>query len=250
MEMIGMAAVRTQMWFLVLAIVTWHGPVASQERVDHALGDFEYVASPIGVLIAAPHGTFDAYTDTLAIAAARQAGAGYVVARKFSLGKNRINVNRPTEGAFVGCSQEPQTARAQDVYGTYLRLVANAASGKPLRLYVEIHGNSNQRTAQSIEVATVGISAAQAQKVKDGYSAMLARARERVSAYPELALIIEPVDRVYYTASCAKKIGIFATEAVPRGVHFEFPRVAREGDALQVSASLVSDIVRQILNDQ
>ena len=245
-----MRMVRTQIWFLVLAIVTWHGPVASQERVDHALGDFEYVASPNGVLIAAPHGTFDAYTDTLAIAAARQLGAGYMVARKFSPGKVRINVNRPTEGAFAGCSEEPRTERAKDVYGAYARLVAIAGSGKPLRLYVEIHGNSNQRTAQNIEVATVGISAAQAQKVKEGYSAMLARARERASAYPELALLIEPLDRVYFTASCAKKIGIFATEAAPRGVHFEFPRVAREGDALQGSASLVSDIVRQILNDR
>jgi hypothetical protein len=248
--MIELRMARTQIWFLMLAMVTWHGPAASQDRVDHALGDFEHVASPNGLLIAAPHGTFDAYTDALAIAAARQLGAGYLVARKFSPGKIRINVNRPTEAAFVGCSEEPQTERAKDVYGAYSRLVANAGSGKPLRLYVEIHGNSNQRTAQNIEVATVGISAAQAQKVKEGYSAMLARARERAPAYPELALLIEPLDRVHYTASCAKKIGIFATEAAPRGVHFEFPRVAREGDALQGSASLIADVVRQLLNDR
>ena len=240
-----------KMWssFLVLVIVAWHEPATSQERVVHALGSFEYVATPDGVLIAAPHGTFDVYTDTLAIAAARQLGAGYVVARQFSLNKVRINVNRPTEGASLSCSQESRTARAQDVYGTYARLVTNAASGNPLRLYVEIHGNSNQRTAQQLEVATVGITVAQSKRVKDGYAAMLGRAKERASAYPELTLLVEPLDRIYYTASCAKKIGIFATDIAPRGVHFEFPRAAREGDALQGSASLVADIIRQLLNE-
>ncbi len=250
MEIIDIRNVRVRLSFLTLVIFTWHAPATSQERVGHALGSFEYVATPDGVLIAAPHGTFDAHTDTLAIAAARQLGTGYLVARQFVPNKTRINVNRPSEGALLSCSQEAGSERAQDVYGAYTRLVATAASGKPLRLYVEIHGNSNQQTAQKIEIATIGTTAAQAQRVKAGYVAMLARARERASGYPELTLHIEPLDRIYYTASCAKKIGIFATDSVPRGVHFEFPRVAREGDALQGSASIVADVIRQILNEQ
>lgn len=231
------------------ALVLAHAAAMAQERVGHALGEFEILAAPEGVLVAAPHGTADAYSDRIAIAAAGELRAGYLVARRFMPPRVRINVNRPTEGAFLPCAEEAHTDRARDVYEAYGGLVARAAAGNPLRLYVEVHGNSNAQTARNIEVATVGITAAQARKVKEAYAGMLARARERAPDYPEFNLLIQPVDRVYYTAGCAKKLGIFASEWVPRGLHFEFPRVAREGDALRASVSLVSDIVRLVLDN-
>jgi hypothetical protein len=235
---------------LALALAVWHGPAAGAEYVGHALGEFELAATTNGLLIAAPHGTFDANTAALAIEAARLLEAGYVVARQFTPNKVRMNVNRPTEGAHLACAQEAETGRARHVYDTYARLVTRAASGKPLRLYVEIHGNSNPRSAQHIDVATVGITAAQARRAKEGYPGMLVRARDRASAYPELALLIEPLDRVFFTAACTKRIGIFAEEIAPRAVHIEFPRSAREGDALHGSAALVAAIVRRILDEQ
>ena len=228
-----------------LASLAWHSPAGSQERLRHALGEFEYVASSSGVLIAAPHGTFDANTPPIVIAAAGQVGAGHVIAWRFVADKIRINVNRPTEGAFVGCAQEAQTDRAKSVYDAYAGIVQKAAAGNALRLYVEVHGNSNPKTAQNIEVATVGFTAAEVQAAKDGYAAMLARVRGGVPDYPELALLIEPVDRITYTATCAKKFGVLAS--APRGIHFEFPRSARDRGTIPGSAMLVAEIVRRLL---
>jgi hypothetical protein len=223
------------------------GVAHGQERSRHALGEFEWLPTPSGVVIAAPHGTFDANTPPIVVDAARQAQAGYLVARRFVVDKIRINVNRPTEGAFLGCSQEPQTERARDVYEAYRAAVARAAAGNALRLYVEVHGNSNPKTAHNIEVATVGITAAEAQAVKDAYAAMLARVRASVREFPELALLVEPVDRITYSAACAKKLGALTVGFAPRAVHFEFPRSAREGEAVRGAAMLVAEIVRRLL---
>jgi hypothetical protein len=215
----------------------------SQERVRHALGEFEYLPGPNAILITAPHGTYDANTPQIAIGAARQLGAGYLAAWRFATpDKVRLNVNRPTEGALLACSQEPQTERAKEVYDLYSGLVAKAAPGG-MRLYVEIHGNSNPKTAQNLEVATVGVTAAQAQALKDGYAALLAEARGRVRDFPELALLIEPLDRIYWAAACAKRYGVFGKQP---GLHFEFPRAAREPHAVAGSAILAAGIVRRI----
>lgn len=232
----------------ILAATASTGLVLGQERVAHALGEFEYVAAPNGIVIGAPHGTFDANTAALAIDAASRTGGGYVLARDFAPNKVRINVNRPTEGAFLACAKEAQTGRAQNVYEVYSGLVAKAASGRPLRLYVEVHGNSNPQTAQHVEIATVGITAAQAQAVKDEYPAMLSRVRGQFRDFPELVLLIEPLDRITYTAACAKKLGVLAREFAPRGIHFEFPRSARERNALPGSAMLVAEVVRRLID--
>lgn len=134
-------------------LVTLAAPAIPHEHLAHELGEFEFLPTSTGVLIAAPHGTIDANTALVAVEAARRLGAGYVVARGFTADRTRINVNRPTEGAGLACAQEAHTARAREVYGLYTRLVSVAAGGRPLRLYVEIHGNSNPRTVQQIEVA-------------------------------------------------------------------------------------------------
>lgn len=216
----------------------------SQERVRHALGDFEYARALNDILITAPHGTFDANTAQIATRAARELGAGYLVAWRFSTpDKVRINVNRPTEGALLACSQEAQTERAKEVYDIYSGLVAKATPDG-MRLYVEIHGNSNPKTLQTLEVATVGVTAAQAQAIKDGYAALLAQARSRVRDFPELALLIEPLDRIYWAAACAKRFGVLGKQP---GLHFEFPRDARDGHTLYGSAMLVAGIVRRLL---
>jgi len=66
-------------------------------------------------------------------------------------------------------------------------------------------------------------------------------------AYPRLELLIEPLDRIYFSASCTKKLGTLSTETAARSLHFEFPREARERGNLPGSASLVADIVREVL---
>lgn len=219
----------------MIAALLLPGAAAGQERIRHALGEFEFSRASNGVLIAAPHGTFDANTPYIAIAAARELQAAYLVASRFAPDKVRINVNRPTEGAFLPCSREQPTERAKEVYDTYARLV-----GTPERLYVEIHGNSNPSTAENIEVATVGVSREQAQALKDASAAML-----KESGLSGLQLLIEPLDKITYSAFCAKKLGSLGRAA--RALHFEFPRSARETHMTGRSAKFVALMVRRLL---
>jgi hypothetical protein len=223
--------------------------VVAPERLSHPLGEVELLPTSTGVLVAAPHGTHDASTAEVAVEAARRLGAGYVVARRFAADGTRINVNRPTEGASRRCPEESRTPRAGEVYALYTRAVSTAAMGRPLRLYVEVHGNSNPQTATRVEVATTGLSADEARRMRDTYPAILARTREHAPAYPGLALLVEPLDRIVYTASCAKSIGLFSTDLVPRVVHLELPRSAREREMIEATALLIAGIVRGLLSD-
>lgn len=232
-----------------MALVTSVAPALAQERLVHELGEFEFSSSSAAILITAPHGTYDANTALLATRIARRLGAGYVAARQFTADRTRINVNRPTEGAGLACAQERHTVRAQEVYDLYTRLLRTVAAGRPLRLYVEIHGNSNPRSARQIEIATSGISPSEVQSVKEDYPAVLARTRERLPAYPELTLLVEPLDRMFFTASCAKSVGILSTDFAPRAIHFELPRSTRERESLEATAALVADIVGGFLRE-
>ncbi|OFX35319.1 MAG: hypothetical protein A2Z07_13140 [Armatimonadetes bacterium RBG_16_67_12] len=99
-----------------------------------------------GVLIAAPHGTYDRNTAAIAITTARRLGAGYVVFRGIPSGA-RINVNRPTEGAGRRCPDETPTERARSVYDTYVMMVRAAAGPNPLSFHVEIHGHAAPQRA-------------------------------------------------------------------------------------------------------
>ncbi len=230
---------------ILLALAIGAPPALAQERVRHEQGEFEYLASTTGVVIAAPHGTHDINTGPIAIGVARRLGAGYVVFRGTAPGL-RINVNRPTEGAGRACPNEPPTDRARSAYDAYVRVVRTAAGIDRVPLYVEIHGNAEPRTAQNIEVASKGITAADAGALKDAYPGILTVVRREWPSFPALALLIEPADRIFFTASCAKALGIFATEMIPRALHFEFPRAAREETALEATATLVAGLLRSL----
>ncbi|HYB43458.1 MAG TPA: hypothetical protein VEL75_16885 [Candidatus Methylomirabilis sp.] len=196
----------------------------------------------------APHGTFDRGTAALALAVARRLDAGYVIARGFDPGV-RINVNRPTEGAGLSCDRETVTARAQQVYDEYRRLVELAAGAAPLRLYVEIHGNARAETVGQIEVATKGIALAEAERVKAAYPALLARARGETASYPALALLVEPADQLRWTASCDKRLGVMASGAIRRALHVELPRAARDDALSAVTAGVLAGLVAEIISE-
>ncbi len=219
----------------------------AQEHVAHDAGEFEYLISTTGVLVAAPHGTYDANTAALAIDTARRLGAGYLVFRGVGSGGLRINVNRPTEGAGRECASEIRSERAHSVYDTYLRLAHRASGGRPLSLYVEIHGNAEPRSAQNIETASKGISAAEALALKESYPAALSTVRQEWARFPALRLLVEPVDRVFFTASCVKAIGILSIDLAQRALHFELPRAAREQGLLDATSLLTSSLLKRLL---
>jgi hypothetical protein len=233
---------------VVLSIACSFHIAAASERFTHPLGQFETLSSKQGVIIAAPHGTYDIRTDVLVKDVARIIGAGYIVARGFSSGTSRVNVNRPTEGAGRTCERERHTERARDVYDHYVRLIGKSCDGKSLRLYVEVHGHTSIPFLNRLEIATTGITMEEARRLKERFPAFLAQAKALYPAYPELDIRIEPIDKVYFGAGCNKKIGYISTRHMDRALHMEIPRSARTTETLEATAALVSSIVRATMN--
>lgn len=230
---------------LVMLSIAWSFQSATAgERFDHALGHFETKSTKQGIIIAAPHGTYDIRTDALAKDVAGMLDAGYVIARGFSSGASRINVNRPTEGAGRVCERERRTDRARDVYDHYARLIGKTCDGKALRLYVEIHGHTSLPFLNRLEIATTGMTVEEARQLKECFPTFLAQAKAVYPAYPELELRIEPLEKVFFGAGCSKKIGYLATRHMKRSLHMEIPRAARTTETLGATAALISSIVR------
>jgi hypothetical protein len=237
-----------RMAVVTLVIVFSVHPAAAQEHFSHALGHFETLSSTWGILIAAPHGTYDIRTDVLTKDVARLLGAGYVIASGFSTGTSRINVNRPTEGAGSSCERERCTERARDVYDHYVRLVGKSCNGKALRLYVEIHGHTSLAFLNRLEIATTGITIEEARQLKERFPVFLAQAKTAYPGYPELELRIEPLDKVYFGARCDKTIGYISTRNMERALHLEIPRSARTPEAVGATAAIIVSMVRNIMN--
>jgi hypothetical protein len=187
------------------------------------VGRFDVIprtAKQPGVVLGAPHGSYDAFTAEFVVDAARRTGWAAVIARGFTPTETgdgrRINVNRPTERYVSIVHPELETERAQRVYEQYVLSVLRAA-GAPLELYVEVHQNNGA----NIEVATVGISKDEAARIKHAYR----RARhEMLMAHPHIRpvdLRIEPLDEIEVGAWPAKSSGILGRAA--RSLHFELP---------------------------
>lgn len=245
----GRIGTKTLRLAVVMLSIAWSFQSAiAGERFDHVLGHFEKQSTRQGVIIAAPHGTYDIRTDVLTKDVARMLGVGYIVARGFSSGAWRVNVNRPTEGAGRTCERERHTERARDVYEHYVRLIGKSCDGQSLRLYVEIHGHSSLPFLNRLEIATTGITIEEARQLKERFPAFLAQAKALNPAYPDLELRIEPLDKIFFGAGCNKKIGYISTRPMGRALHMEIPRSARTPETLGATAVLVSSIVRATMN--
>jgi hypothetical protein len=177
-------------------------------------------AGPTGIVIGAPHGTYDAFTAEVVAQLAFRSGLAAVIARGFTPTETgdgrRINVNRPTERHVSLTDREFETERARKTYEQYRRSVSSAA-GANLELYLEIHQNSGSR----IEVAAVGFSKHEARLVKDAYHAARDRALAGRSEIAIIDLAIEPLDEIEVGAWAAKTNGILAL--AHRSLHFELP---------------------------
>ncbi len=181
-----------------------------------------------GVVIGAPHGASDAETDRISRELARRTGFGLVVATyrgDLDSGRRRLNVNRPTEGVQGGSpSEEVTTAEAWQAYDAYVGRVREVAQGS-LTLYVEVHGNVRHESAGRIEIATVGVSREEASMLKALLELVRDAHLEGRPEIPRLEVLVEPLDRLYYTASAVKQVGVFTLPQ--RGMRIELPRVVR-----------------------
>jgi hypothetical protein len=201
-----------------------------------------------GVVVAAPHATSDLATGAIATEIAGRTGFGVVVATGFWLESatrdspgRRYHVNRPTEGVPGRPARDEITsAEARRVYAAWEARVREAAGG-PLRFYAEIHGNSRAESSGQIEIATVGVSADEATQLRTLLE-LIRDAHLRDTRGPRLAVMIEPADPIWHTASTTKRQGILRLP--DRALHVELPRTAR-GDLRLAYTEILAEFLAQ-----
>ncbi len=200
-----------------------------------------------GLVIAAPHGSFDWYTSELVEELSYRTSLAAVVTRGFTpteCGGWRINVNRPTERRYPTDTVERKTERAIEVFQGYTESVFRAARG-PLDLYIEMHQNGSEN---NIDVATLGLTRQQAMAIKQAYQAIRDRVLREVSGVSRVNLVIEPVDAVAIAARVAKDEGTL--RLAKTSLHFEFPaqlvfdRNRARRAYTRILAELIDDIVK------
>jgi hypothetical protein len=207
-------------------------PKASVPELEGVPGSFSSTIGRPGVVVAAPHGISDARTADIVAELGRRTGFGVVIATGFNIEPDtreragrRYEVNRPLEG-LPGRppSEEVATEGARRVYEAYERRVREVAQG-PIAFYAEIHGNSHPDAANRIEIATVGVDRAEADRLRT-LCELIRDAHLRADrAAPRLEILVEPADPIRYAATGAKRAGILR---LPRqALHIELPRAAR-----------------------
>lgn len=202
-----------------------------------------------GFVIAAPHGTSDVRTDTIAAELARRTGFGVVIATGLAIEADtgesagrRYQVNRPMEG-MPGRppSEEVVTDRARAVYGAYEQQVREVAQG-PLRFLAEIHGNNHRDAAGRIEIATVGVDRELAFRLRTLLELIRDAHLRANREAPRLEVLVEPADTLRYAASGAKRSGILRLPE--RALHIELPKAAR-AEWREVYTAILADFLVQ-----
>ncbi len=195
-----------------------------------------------GVVIGAPHGSYDEYTAEVVKRISFRTGLAAVIAKGFTpteAGGWRINVNRPTEKIPYSENSELHSQRALQVYRSFRDLVFEA-SGRDLNLYIDIH---QYNTDNKIQVATVGISAEEARIIKMFYREIRDRSVQKKSGVQAVDLVIEPVDQVEIGAWAAKAQGILSLAR--KALHFELPAdlVLEKQQAREAYTRILSDLL-------
>lgn len=197
-----------------------------------------------GVVIGAPHGTFDEYTAEMVNHISYETGIAAVIAKGFTPTECqgwRINVNRPTENRYPDGTLEIPSERAKAVYESYKKTVFEAAQ-KELKLYIDVHQNGRR---DQIEVATVGISRSQALAIKTIYNAIRDRHLRQSPGVEAVELAIEPVDPIEIGAWAAKVTGILSVAR--KSLHFELPaqRILWKPKMRNVYTEVLAEVFRQ-----
>jgi hypothetical protein len=198
-----------------------------------------------GVVLGAPHGSFDWHTAELVEELSFRTSIAAVVARGFTPTECdgwRINVNRPTERRYGATESERETDRAKVVYQRFVETVAQAAHA-PLRLYVDFHQNSSE---DNIDVATVGISLEEAKAIKSAYTEIRDRVLKSLDQLRKVKLAIEPLDKVTFTARGAKSNGIL--KFAKQSLHIELPahRILYSTQARRAYTEILAELISRI----
>ena len=189
------------------------------------LGRFDAIPrrnNAAGVVMGAPHGSFDAYTAEMVKQLSYRTGFPAVIAKGFTPTETegwRINVNRPSEKTYPESEFDFEftTGRSKEVYQTYKRLILEAVEDD-LELYFDVHQYGRGHTLQ---VATVGVSLEQARDIKAAYEEIRDRFLASDHRVAAVELIIEPMDDLEIGAWPAKANGIL--RVARKSLHFELP---------------------------
>lgn len=203
-------------------VISAAGPVTFEARGQPDVlerGRFTSLHRSSRVVVAAPHGSGDSFTDEVAERIAERLGASLIVVHGFMGTRERANadriaVNRPLEGRGIHAT-DYWTANAELVYTRYLEKVKSLAAWPPA-VYIEIHCNDEPRARGVVEVATVGLPRAAAQRFKDAFQAAASRAGRH-----DVGVRVEPIDAVHMNADGNKQVGIMGQ--MPVALHVEFP---------------------------
>ena len=198
-----------------------------------------------GIVIAAPHGSFDQHTAEMVRQISYRTGFAAVIAKGFSPTEAhgwRINVNRPTEKTYPSMEFELRTQRAERIYRTFKTLVVNGAEST-LNLYVDVHRHD---TDGRIQVATVGISVADAEIIKETYKTIRDSALKLSRDVAPVDLVIEPVDTIEIGAWAAKAQGILTVAR--KSLHVELPgsNLLTSAKARAVYATILADLFKRL----
>lgn len=199
-----------------------------------------------GVVIAAPHGSFDWYTGELVEELSYRTSLPSVVTRGFTPTECagwRIDVNRPTERRYPTGTVERASKRSIESYQQFKATVMAAARG-PLDLYIDIHQNG---TEDAIMVATLGITVAEAATIKASYREIRDRVISAGSHIGRINLLIEPLDQVTIGAWAAKDYGIL--RLAKKSLHFELPaqHVFYREAARQAYTRILAELIKSMI---
>ncbi|MGB7951186.1 MAG: hypothetical protein WCH75_26190 [Candidatus Binatia bacterium] len=237
-----------------LRLIKNPGPQIEVKLLDQ--GRIESIASRTeraGVVIGAPHGTFDEHTAELVEQVSYRTGLAAVIAKGFTPTECagwRINVNRPTETRYPTGEIEINSERAQVAYRAFKEALWEA-SQNGIGLYIDVHQNGRQ---SNIEVATVGISRDEASLVKKTYREMRDRFLKNAPGVAAVDLLIEPLDNIEIGAWGTKAHGILSV--AKKSLHFEFPLYGTLGSTearkryTEILAALLDRIVADLATPQ
>lgn len=185
---------------------------------------------PVSITAAAPHVSFDHWSEHFCNRVAKHFGLGRVIAKNYrdqddlhlpvSVGRH-LHVNRPTESEGPSCP-EYETERARGVFRDYVNAlrIASGAEDFPIALLLEFHSH---RSSPALEIAARGVDRTLAGRLEKAY-APLAAARL-------CPLLIEPLHKLRLTAKAAKRHGSMAQEVARTALHIEIPLSTRRNDA-------------------
>lgn len=201
----------------------------------------------LAVVAAAPHVSFDNWSEYFCNRVARRLGLGRVIAQNFrdhdphsipvSIGRF-LHVNRPTESKGPG-RRERETERALAAFEEYTAALARASGRErlPLDLLIEFH--SHRRSAR-IEIATTGVSNALASHLCERY----AKRRTRTDCLPPLR--VEPLHRLTLAARAAKQVGSLQVSVTRCALHIEIPSEGRHSEEARTACS---DALVELVNE-